>query len=701
MSARVRRQGNQERPISRKDPESKWPAWVWFLLLMGVGTAVRLLYLAEIVHAPDIVSPILDSNWNLTEALRIVGGEWLPEGPFWRPPGYQYFLAPLLFLSRGDPLPARVVQVVMAGAVCGLIYLIGRRTFGHGVGLLAGSVAAVYGMLIYFSTELLATTLEIFINALLLIAVLVADERKTPGRWVVAGVLLGLSALIRPNILLFGIFLFLAVLGLKSWRSNWRSALALAVGILILVLPVTAINAFHGGDRVLIAAQGGANLYIGNCSYADGKSAILLGPIESEYLQTLGEYYDQVHMISTVVAEKDLGRELKASEVDRYWYAKTLDYVAKEPGHFVRLLFHKLYFFWNNHEVSNNRNIDVFLKQHAPWLRPPLPWFGLIAPLALMGMVVSWRRGRSSRLLVLYAGAQMVSLLLFFVCARFRMSAVIVLIVFASYALVWIVRKVREADWRRVGIAAVCLPLVFWIVHTGYLKVRDLAGAGIHYFNQAIAYTREARYEEALELLQLVVQHNPYDPMVHSAMGSNLLRMDRLEEARAAYDRAIAVNSSVAPMIHSDMGTYLASIGRIDEAEAELRAALKADPGFVHARLNLAGLLSNAGRPEEALPEFDALLARVPQGEKGKVLTEVAITLNMLGRRGEAIDTLRESIASDRTNARAHAILGGYLEAEGDLDGALEAWEQARQWARSEREKREAEEHLEALSRRQ
>ncbi len=56
----------------------------------------------------------------------------------------------------------------------------------------------------------------------------------------------------------------------------------------------------------------------------------------------------------------------------------------------------------------------------------------------------------------------------------------------------------------------------------------------------------------------------------------------------------------------------LAYRGDLAAAEAELRAALKAEPGYLPAHLILGDVLFKSGRPEEAKAEYEATLARYP-----------------------------------------------------------------------------------------
>ena len=81
----------------------------------------------------------------------------------------------------------------------------------------------------------------------------------------VSGFLLGLSAITRPDVLLFGIPA-LVFLWIRPGRRRWRTALAAAF-IVAAAIPVGTVavrNYAVSGERVLVSANGGANFYIGN-----------------------------------------------------------------------------------------------------------------------------------------------------------------------------------------------------------------------------------------------------------------------------------------------------------------------------------------------------------------------------------------------------------------------------------------------------
>jgi hypothetical protein len=69
--------------------------------------------------------------------------------------------------------------------------------------------------------------------------------------------------------------------------------------------------------------------------------------------------------------------------------------------------------------------------------------FGVLVPLACLGVVVTWHERR--RLWVLYAmiAAYSASVLLFFVYARYRFALVPFLVLFASAGAIWLVEFAR------------------------------------------------------------------------------------------------------------------------------------------------------------------------------------------------------------------------------------------------------------------
>ena len=90
---------------------------------------------------------------------------------------------------------------------------------------------------------------------------------------------LGLSAIARPNVLLFGpaIVVWLAIVHRREALRALIYVACVTTGCLLVILPITIRNYVVGKDVALIATQGGVNFYIGNNPQADGRTAIVPG----------------------------------------------------------------------------------------------------------------------------------------------------------------------------------------------------------------------------------------------------------------------------------------------------------------------------------------------------------------------------------------------------------------------------------------
>jgi 4-amino-4-deoxy-L-arabinose transferase-like glycosyltransferase len=103
-------------------------------------------------------------------------------------------------------------QALIGSVTALLVFRIGVGLFGNGRGLLAGLLAASYGVAIYYDGLPLKVTLSLFLATLALQQVLRADAlsageraggRLALGRWFSGGLALGLAVLTRGNFLIF------------------------------------------------------------------------------------------------------------------------------------------------------------------------------------------------------------------------------------------------------------------------------------------------------------------------------------------------------------------------------------------------------------------------------------------------------------------------------------------------------------------
>lgn len=142
-----------------------------------------------------------------------------------RMPGYPLWIAALGASVRG----VRAAQAVLDTATVLAVYLLGRRmqdAIGHAgprhltdaPALLAAALAAFNPLLIYFSGLLLSETLVVAMIAwgMLLLAHGFAGPRERPPWWLGGGLMLALSALVRPSGALLPIVLGAGALRLRQ-----------------------------------------------------------------------------------------------------------------------------------------------------------------------------------------------------------------------------------------------------------------------------------------------------------------------------------------------------------------------------------------------------------------------------------------------------------------------------------------------------
>ena len=467
-------------------------------LVFALALALRVAYIFEADASPLFEHPAVDAKTYTHYAQRLAAGNWLGigEGPFWQPPLYPYFLGAVKVLFPESFFYAvRFVQVLLGALVCAMSWWIGRALFNPAVGLLAGIGAALCGPLIFFDGELLPASLAAFVDLLALVVLLRVWRR--PSRWgfLGAGAAFGVGALAVPTVLTFAVAVPIVLL----WRAPRRQGLvwagAFGLGVILAVTPVAWRNWAIGGDGVGISYNAGINLYIGN--NPDYAETVAIRP---------GWEWDEL-----VTQPARAGIE-RPSAKSAYFAERAWDYIKGDPTGWLGLMGRKLGAFWHGDERGRNQPI-YFWRTYSNVLSASL-WkagiafpFGLVAPLALWGMLLSLRRiGPTWPLL--YVLSYCLGVVAFFVAARYRVPVLPVLLVFAAYGLWALWDWVQAGRWRSLGLGlAVCLAFAF--AANSHLAPMDMEGdAAIHY-NLGNAYAEADDKKRALAAFERAVAEDP------------------------------------------------------------------------------------------------------------------------------------------------------------------------------------------------
>lgn len=584
--------------------------WFWPAVVFIVALAVRLIYVFQIRQTPFFETLGLDAKFYDAWARRIASGTGEREA-FFMSPLYPYFLAAIYRLLGRDLLLVRVIQALIGSGTATLAFVIGHRVFGRSAGLIAGFVVALYGALIFYDGSILITPLLVLLNALCLYLLIRADDRGTPWLYAAAGLSLGLAGIGKATALAFA-----PVAAAWIWfawkRANAgrvRAVALFALGVALIVVPVTVRNLAVSGDFVLVTSNGGLNFYIGNSEISTG------GYVKPEGLDIVSDPDGEL------IAEGALGRELKPSEVSSYWYGRARSYIGSDYRGWMRLLVRKLSFAMSSYELPQLENY-YFQKRYSGLLTLPLPAFALIAPLGIVGIALAWRR-RQARLLALFFATYMATVVAFFVVARYRLPAVPVLAVGSGFAVLEIVRLVRERAWRIVAWVAAGLVLLLLVVNVNFYRVDRARGFAQSHFRLGIIYGERGDTARAIQECRTAIQLDPEYPKSYLNLGSMLV-----------------------------------AEGRNDEAVEAFRTAVRLDPEYVTGRVNLAMALETLGDFEGAVAQLDTVLVGEPAN--ALALKEKGVALYRWGRLEESEEMLRAALAADR-GGRQRAEASFYL----------------------------------------
>jgi tetratricopeptide (TPR) repeat protein len=546
-----------------------------------------------------------------------------------------------------------------------LTYLLGRQVFRPSVALVAAILLVFYGTITFYEGQLLMMWLGTLLNMSALYVLYRARDRSSLGKYALVGILLGLSALARANILAFVVVMPFWILFFSGEKRRWLSTAVLLAGTLITILPATIHNYIASRDFVPITSNGGVNFYVGNSAEATG----IFYPPKGINLVTDDAVEKYV--------ERLLGRELTASELSRYWYREAFDFIKNNPQRELRLLLRKLAMYFNGYEVPQIESYDIARQRHSS-LRMLFVNFWTLLSLGLMGMIYSVKHWRRHFLLYGYIFSFSLSVILFFVTARYRAQITPVLALYAAYALVDIlpgaIRNIRY-QIRPLGLFVLIIlltrPALFalasddveWreLTHQArrwsnlgdeekaiqemnkaieihpdnvdsYLQRAVIYKAGGNLFKAISDYTkaldlnpnlpsvqydyaqtlRQVRmYEPAIEAYLRAIQLNPRMLEAYNNLGVSYLELKEYQKAIEYFEKLIALDPRYTKA-YNNLGTAHAESDSIDQAVEAFRKAIEIDPRYANAYKNLAMAYIKRSEIPQAYAALDKYLTLNP-----------------------------------------------------------------------------------------
>ncbi|MEI8391126.1 MAG: glycosyltransferase family 39 protein [Actinomycetes bacterium] len=248
--------------------------WMRVSAITAIGLAIRLAFVYGITRFDQ---PVGDQLYYSAQALTNAQGRWF-EQPFAHgmpaadhPPLTSLILTPISWVaeSSGSFITAQRLMMVAIGIVSiVMLGMIGRLIAGDRVGLLAAIITAVYANVWVNDGLIMAESPTFFLTATATLLALTYRRRERSRDLIGLGIISGLLALTRPELLLVTVLLTLFVFFVHRHDDVMprlkRSAVVLGVS-LIVVAPWIIWNQSRFSDSVYLSTNDGLTLAGANC----------------------------------------------------------------------------------------------------------------------------------------------------------------------------------------------------------------------------------------------------------------------------------------------------------------------------------------------------------------------------------------------------------------------------------------------------
>jgi tetratricopeptide (TPR) repeat protein len=203
---------------------------------------------------------------------------------------------------------------------------------------------------------------------------------------------------------------------------------------------------------------------------------------------------------------------------------------------------------------------------------------------------------------------------------------------------------------------------------------------------RATALRLAGRWLEAEHAYKVVLSNQPNLPDCWYNLALVQRQIGRFEAALGCYDEALKLAVSKPEEVHLNRGVIFSDfLRRPDSAEAELNTALRLNPRYTPALLNLANLKEERGDRDGALALYDRILLINPAD--AEALARSAKLKHVSGPQDALVTSLRKAIANPRSSAAQKAslsfALGKLLDECAAHDDAFEAYAAANRHSRA------------------
>jgi len=603
----------------------------WLFALAAFAFLVKVVYVLQSAQSLQIRIPIMDGYYYDETARSILAGDFVRREAFFMGPLYSYFLAAVYAVFGRDVTIARLIQAAGGALTVVVTYFLGRRLFRPSIGFAGAVLLVFYGATTFYETQLLMMWMGTLLNLTALLLLVRIEPESDWHRYLLPGLVLGISALARANILVFVPVAVLWIVFIRKVPDRWIKAAALTAAAVVAILPATVHNYMASRDFVPVTSNAGVNFYIGNSAVANG---IFYPPPGTDFF---------TDATTRTYVERMVGRDMSPSEISSYWFDLAFDYIRGHPASAIGLFGRKLAMFFNGYEIPQIESYDLTKRDYRP-LKLLFVNFWFLGGIGIVGLLFSFSQWRRLFPLQWYVLSYAISIALFFVTARYRVQIAPVMALFAAYALLDVFPRYLTSLRRGLvvgGLAAAVLfltqPALFALdakevafrEHVHRARRAGMAGeyqravAEIDsavamypdhfegYVHRAIIHNEGKDHFKAIEDYTRALDLRPDLPGTHYDLGQTFRKVSMLQQAIAEYKKAISLDSLMVKA-YNNLGITYAEVGEYQEAVDCFQKVIQLDPHYTKAYNNLGAVLAENNRLDDAIATFSEAIRRDP-----------------------------------------------------------------------------------------
>jgi len=194
-------------------------------------------------------------------------------------------------------------------------------------------------------------------------------------------------------------------------------------------------------------------------------------------------------------------------------------------------------------------------------------------------------------------------------------------------------------------------------------------------FHLGVAHASLGGIDKATAEYRMVLDRSPDHARARINLAGVMIHQGDLEGAERELNRVLRSPAPEAAMALVALGDLMMRRGDASTAERRYREAIGRMPQEARPRVGLVASLLEQDRGDDALVESDRFARELPdRAEIGECRAEALL---FLGRTPEAVSQIDQVVARHGPNVLRHCLRARILDAAGDRDGAIAAYDAA------------------------